>query len=276
MVDRTPYAESECFGASAFQHTCWWVMTASAQRIAHLALLPASSASRRFLARMTLLLAFSFAGLQMGLAGWRTLTNAPPASEASASAPTGNGWYRLAYADPPPPFRIYAEPVAVWWSPAQAILAAVGSFVATVLVVWILVAIQRGGARRRLGPQHLGEGRFDAAIAYGTAWLVLLLPAAGITALVHVADISAVADSPVIIPSGVFFVPGLALAVVGLCGYGFGLIRISATAPVGVRTRVIVFFAWWSPLIGAVVVAGAVAGLYLGLDALALHLDLAW
>ena len=276
VPDQTPYGRSEAFGAKAFRETCWWVCGASAQRLAHLALIPGSSASRRFVVRTVLLVALSAALLPFGLVGRHTVTNAPTDETSPAPTPSGHGWYHLAEADPLPPYQGRAAPTDVWWNPTQTIIAVVSAFVVTLVVAGTVLACQRAGAQRALGPTYRDQGRLEAGLRYGTAWLVLLLPAAVIAALRHLADISAAARWSVVIPPVAIYAPAVTIAIISVTGYSFGLIRLAATVPVAVRARVVFYFAFWSPLIMGLWVAGAGVGLYFWMRLLVPQLDLAW
>lgn len=275
-TDKTPYGQSDGFGVKAFRATCWWVCGASAQRLTHLALIPGSRASRRFVFWIMLLLAFSTALLQIDLVGWRVVTNAPTDENSPALTPGGRGWYHIVGADPPVPYRGRAVPTDVWWNPPQTILAASGAFVIGLLVIGVILACQRAGVQRSLGLTYRDQGRLEAALHYGTAWLVLLLPAAALAALGHLADISAAARWPMVIPPVAIYGPAVVIAIVSLAGYGFGLIRVAATVPVAARTRVVVFFALWNPLLIAWWVGCAGVGLYFGMRAVVPQLALAW
>jgi len=276
IVDKTPYGQSEAFGARAFGATCLWICGASAQRLAHLALMPRSHASRRFVFWIVLLLAFLAAIVGLGLVGWHTVTNAPTDAFSPAPIPTGRGWYHLAQTDQPPPYRSRAVPTDVWWNTTQSVLAAVGNFVAGLLVVWIILACQRRGTQRSLGPKYRDQGRLEAALHYNTAWLILLLPAALLAALGCLCDVSAAAPWPVVIPPVLIYASAVVIAIISICGYGFGLIRVAATVPVAVRTRVVMFFAFWNPLIIAFWVAVAGVGMHFAMRLAIPHLDLAW
>ncbi len=225
---------------------------------------------------MVLLLAFSAALLQFSLVGRHTLTNAPRDETSLAPTPAGHGWYHLAEADPPPPYRGRAVPTDVWWNPPQATLAAVSTLVVSLLIMWIILACQHAGVRRALGPKYRDQGRLQAAVHYGTAWLILLLPACVIAACGPLADISAAAQWPIVVPPAVIYAPAAVLAIISVCGYGFGLIRVGATVPIAARTRVAVFFTLWNPLIVALWSGGAVVGLYYWMQLLVPQLGLGW
>ena len=259
-----------------FRETCWWVCGAGTQRLAHLALIPCSPASRRFVLWTVLMLAFSAALSPLGLFGWHTVTNAPTDETSPQRTPAGRGWYHLAGVEPPPPYRSRAVPTDVWWNPTQATLASVSTFVAALLVAWIILVCQRTGVQRALGSQYRDQGRLEAALHYGTAWLILLFPAAVIAAFSPLAEISAAARWPLVVPPVAICAPAVVIAVISVSGYGFGLIRVAATAPVAVRTRVVVFFTLWSPLIIAVSVATAGVGLYVWMRLLIPQLNLGW
>ena len=276
FVDQTPYGQSDAFGARAFGATCSWVCGASAQRLTHLALLPRSPASRRFMFWMVMLLVSAAALVGFSLIGWHTVTNAPTDASSPAPTPTGRGWYHLAEADPPLPYRSRAVPTDVWWNPVQSILATVSSFVVGLLVAWIVFASQRRGAQRALGPKYRDQGRLEAGLHYNAAWLTLLLPAAALAAWGPLSDISAAKRLPIVIPRVAIYAPAVVLAIISVCGYGFGLIRLAGTVPVAVRTRVVAFFAFWNPLLTALWVAGAGVGLYFALRLLVGQLGLNW
>ncbi len=225
---------------------------------------------------MVVLLAFSAALLQFSLVGRHVVTNAPRDETSLAPTPAGHGWYHLAEAEPLPPYRGRVASTDVWWNPPQATLAAVSTFVVGLLIMWIILACQRAGAQRALGPKHRDQGRLQAAMHYGTAWLILLLPACVIAACGPLADVSAVAQWPIVVPPAVIYAPAAVLAIVSVCGYGFGLIRLGATVPIAARTRVVVFFTLWNPLIVALWSAAGAAGLYYWMRLLVPQLDLGW
>ncbi|MCK4658579.1 MAG: hypothetical protein KAV82_03570 [Phycisphaerae bacterium] len=276
MADKTPYGLSKAFGARALAQTCWWVCGASSQRLAHLALLPRSSASRRFVFWMIMLLSSAAMLLQVGLVGWHTVTNAPTDVTSPAPTPGGRGWYHLAGADPPPPYRGRAVPTDVWWNPTQTILAAAGTFVGMIVISWIILACQRAGAQLALGPKYRHQGRLEAALHYGAAWLAPLFPVAAIASLRMLPDISAAARWPVSIPPAVIFALAVVPAAISVFGYGFGLIRVATAAPIAVRMRVVVFFALWNPLIILWWVVVLCTGLYFGMRLLVPQLELGW
>jgi hypothetical protein len=225
---------------------------------------------------MVLLVAGSAALASFGLVGWHIVTNAPRDEASPAPQPSGHGWYRLAGAGSPPPYHGRAVPTEVWWNPTQSALATASIFVVGLVVAGIILASQRAGAQRALGPKYRDQGRLEAALHYDTAWLMLLFPAAVLVALRHLADISTIARWPLAVPPAAIYAPAAVLALIATCGYTFGLVRVAATVPVAVRTRVVVFFALWNPLLIVVWMAAAAVGLYFWVRLLVPQLDLGW
>ena len=66
------------------------------------------------------------------------------------------------------------------------------------------------------------------------------------------------------------------LAVVGFCGYWFGLIRAGTTSPGQSRGRLAAFFGVWNPLAIAATVGGSGVGLYFWMRFLSTQMGLAW
>lgn len=276
VPDRTPYGRSEACGTRAFRATCWWVLGASAPRLAQLALIPRTPASRRFVTRIILLLAFAAALAPFGLVGWRSVTNAPREATSLSLTPSGRGWYHVAQASPRPPYRGRAVLTDVWWNPAQSILASAGGFLAVLLAAWIILACQGAGVRRALGPSYRDQGRLEAGLRYSTAWLVWVLPAAVFAVFSPLADISAAAGWPIVIPRVAFYGPAVLLALIAGCGYVLTLVRLGAAVPVAARTRVVLFLAFWNPLLCLLWMAAAAAGVYVCLRLLIPELQWEW
>jgi hypothetical protein len=276
IPDKTPYGCAEAFGVRAFRATCWWVCSASAERLAHLALMPRSSASRRFVFWMGWAIATAAALVPFGWVGWHVITNAPRDENSAALLPAGRGWYHVAGGDHAAPYRGRAVPTEVWWNPTLTIVTAASVFVAAVLVVWLILVCQRAGVRRSLGPRYGDQGRLEAALHYNAAWLGLLLPAALGVALRPLAEISVAAQWSVVIPPVAFYAPPLVLGLIAVIGYIFGLIRAAATVPMGVRTGAVLFFAFWNPLLISAWVAAAGVGLYFWIQLLIPQLQVHW
>ena len=274
--DWTPYGQSPAFGVRSFLHTCWWVATAGAQRLTHLALQRRTSASRRFVRWVIAWLAVSAGLLQLGHVGWHTATRSYSGSGAQIPRPEGRGWYHIAGGDPLEGTRSRNASDSVWWNPTLALLAAVQAFLITTIAAFALLAWQRHRVERALAPPYQGHGRLEAAMHYGTAWLLSAAAAATVASASPLAELSAVAGWTLIIPRATIYGIAALLAILGFCGYWFGLIRAGATVPAQARSRVVAFFGVWNPLIIVLTVCVAGAGLHFWMRFLSTRMGLAW
>ncbi|MHC4066987.1 MAG: hypothetical protein ACYSUI_21125, partial [Planctomycetota bacterium] len=96
--DLTPYAQSGQYGRRAWWVMCKWVWGAGAGRLAHLALMQASPASRRFSRVNLALVALTVAVCWLWLGGWHAVKVVPGVLQAARTSPSGKGWFQVALA----------------------------------------------------------------------------------------------------------------------------------------------------------------------------------
>ena len=278
--DRTPYAQSGHYGRRAWWAMCKWIWGAGAGRLAHLALMQSSAASRRFGRVNAALVVLTVAVCWLWLSGWHAVRVLPGTEDGEALTPSGKGWLLLAPtsgeapapAGPPQGGRI----VSWWWNPPQALLGSFLAFAGGVILAWLLLAILRAGVERSLRRRYRGQERLGAALRYSTAWAVPLIPAGLILLPLPLCRLAAVAGWRVQPPETFVYVPAAVVAAFGVLMWWFGLIRTASTVPVRTRSRVVLFCGLWMPLIGAVLAAGSFVALLRLQDMLTRVLRLQW
>jgi len=256
-TDVTPYAHAYALGESRWWAMCEWVWYAPSQRLQHLALMRASSASRRF-ARLNLALLTALLSLFVATqVGWKWVANSPAADPTGHVEPLGDGWLHVASAPRPLPTELPPEVhVDLWWNVPQAIVGLANALVAGAVIGWLtLVCLRRGVTRAHL-PSYRPELRMTAALHYNTAWVVPICIGLLVLLLRPVVYIGAMADwawYPAEL--GVRWAGGVVTAF-GVGMWWFWLIRLGATATPRTRARVIAFFAAGAPLIVGVLTGG--------------------
>jgi hypothetical protein len=225
---------------------------------------------------MVVWLAVSAALLQFSHAGWRTIDRATAERHAERLTPQGRGWYHLAGDLDARGSVRRNEPLTVWWNPTESIVAATHAFLITLIVAASILAWQRRGIGRTLLPPYRGQGRLEAALHYGTAWLVLTPLAAILASLAPIADVSVAAGWPLAVPRLAAYGPAAIIGLVAFCGYWFGLIRAGGTVPHQTRARVTTFVGLWNPMVIALVTAGLTIGLHYWMRVLSTQLGTAW
>jgi hypothetical protein len=275
--DSTPYARGEATGFRGWLSMCLWVFAAGSERLAHLSLIRRSAASTRFI-RLSLL-AFTLAAslFAMPHSGWHEVLRDPSMGNSIAVQPSGNGWLRIV-ASPAQrrlrPGRL--TPVAVWWNLKQAAIAVPATFIVALLGGWLILAVVSFGVERSLLDRFRGQERFGAAMRYGSAWVLFPMASGVLSLLLLLSSIASV--------TGWWFAPARAgvylaaatVASVGFLMWWFWLIRVASTAPPPTRTRVVTFFAVWTPLLATGIGAAWVVGLHFGMKWLVPALRLQW
>lgn len=259
--DVTPYAASYAQGERGWRAMCVWVWLAGQERLKHLALTRASSASRCFARWNLLLLALGFGLLQGTRHSWRWVT-ASPALDAHFE-PLGEFWVHAA--STPANFLPGLAPevaVDLWWNPVQAVIAVLTGLGAGALLLWLALALVRVGARLAHHPRYREEQRMTAALHYGTAWVVPMTAGALIVSLRFLSYIGAIARWTWYPSQREFELSGAVVAAFGVVLCWFWLLRTGATAPAPTRRRVSVFLAVGAP----VIVCAAGIGWWFGLD----------
>jgi len=278
--DRTPYAQSGHYGRRAWWAMCKWIWGAGAGRLAHLALMQSSPASRRFGRVNAALVVLTVAGCWLWLSGWHAVRVLPGTVDGEALTPSGKGWLLLALASGEAPARVgpprAGHTVSWWWNPPRALLGSVLAFVGGLVLAWLLLAILRTGVERSLRRRYRGQERLAAAVRYSTAWALPLIPAGLILLPLPICRLAAVAGWPVQPPETFLYVPAAVVAAFGLLMWWFGLIRTASTVPVRTRGRVVLFCGLSMPLIAAALAAGSFVALLRLQDLLARMLQLQW
>lgn len=254
---------------------CLWVYGAKRQRLAYLALIRRSRASTRFVRIGLLVFALAVALFAMPHVGWRGVSVDPSMESMSGTEPSGRGWLCVASMPADHPLRPgRLTPVAVWWNLPQAAIGVPASFVIALAGGWLILAILLTGTERSLTEPFRGQGRFEAALRYGSAGTLWFLVGSVISLVLVLSNAGAVRGWSFTPPRvGVYVVLAIVMSA-GLLGWWFWLIRIAGTAPPPTRTRIVVFYSIWTPLLTAAVIAVGAAGLWLGMRWLASVLQL--
>ena len=251
-ADATPYAEAYSCGLPGWRRMAEWIWFADAGRMKHLALMRASAASRRFCTLNLLLLTAGLALFQSTRIGWRWVTASPAVESTGSIEPAGEGWIRVASAPRPIPPHVPAErAVDLWWNPAQMVIGVVLALVAALFLMWLLLAAVRWGLGRAHVRSLRDEQRMTAALHYSTAWTVLLILGALVTAfrpLGYFGQMQQWAWSP---PDQGFTLSAGVFAAFGVTMWWFWLVRLGSAAAERTRGRVVAFFALGVPLLAA-------------------------
>ncbi|UCG15355.1 MAG: hypothetical protein JSV19_08645 [Phycisphaerales bacterium] len=275
--DSTPYAQA---GGGGWFGMCLWVYGAKRQRLAYLALIRRSRASTRFVRISLLVFALAVALFAMPHLGWRVVSVDPSMESATMESfrgtePSGRGWFRVASMPADQPLRPgRLTPVAAWWNLPHAAIGVPASFVIALVGGWLILAMVQAGTERSLTGPFRGQGRFEAALRYGSAGTLWFAAGGVISLLLVLSNAGAVRGWSCTPPRvGVYVVLAIVMSA-GLLGWWFWLIRIAGTAPPPTRTRIVVFYSIWTPLLTAAVIAVGAAGLWLGMRWLASVLQL--
>jgi hypothetical protein len=257
--DTTPYALAYAEGNRAWWRMCRWIWGATTERLKHLALMRASPASRHFRFANILLLAFASIVLQAAYNGWHIVSVALTQGM-EAIRPAGRGWLNILSSRHAS--GAIGKRVDAWWNPAQAILAIVAGFLATLVVCYLLMAAVRWLIERAHRREYRGEQRMTAAVDYSTAWIIPASPAAIVIAFLPIASIGEETRSAVISGTAVAILAALIAAPPAVLWW-IWLIRLGATAPADSHGAVQALVVIGVPLL-TIVAAG---GWWLGLQA---------
>lgn len=264
-ADATPYAIAFSQGGRGWRLMCEWVWFAGSGRLKHLALMRCSAAARRFITTSLVLFAFALAALQATSVGWRWVRQSTVLEPTGSTYPSGRGWFKVASAPRPLPADYAAEiPADLWWNPAQAVIAAVAGLLAALIVMFLVVALLRGGAEFAHRRGFRGEQRMAAAVLYSSAWCVPAVIGALVASLRPVSFVGSMARWPWFPPERGFILTAGVLAGFSAIMWWLWLLRLGGTAPPNTRGRVTAFFAVAPPLI----LLAAGAGWWFGLQRL--------
>lgn len=264
-ADVTPYAKAYSCGEPGWRRMAEWVCYAGRERLQHLALMRASTASRRFARFNILLLATGLGLFQATQVGWRWVTNSPAIEPTGSTLPAGRAWYHLAAAAHPLPLDQAPEiPVDLWWNPLQIVIAVITGGLAGLLLLSLAMLLTRAGLARAHSPPYRSEQRMTAAIHYSTAWSIPLFLAAVVVGFRPVSYVGAMARWPWYPPERGLVLSAAVLAAFGVTMWWFWLCRMGATAPARTRWRVVAFFTLGVP----VIVLSAAAGWWYGINGL--------
>lgn len=253
-ADVTPYARAYSVGERGWWRMCEWVWFASGDRIRHAALMRASAASRRFAQINCLMLALAMTLFHFPQVGWHSslLGDADPA--------TGNGWTQVAAL---PLGRVVqaSTPTQLWWNFPQSALAGSLGLISATLTIWLTMLLIRACVEGAHRSGYRGEYRMTAALHYCTAWVFLVLAGAWLLGSLPLAHAGTIAQWGWCPSAASLQIAGGALSGIGVLLGWFWLVRVSASAPVRTRTRVVTFFSVGLPLI----VVGVAVGWHLGM-----------
>ncbi len=275
--DTTPYARFLAGGRGGWWAMARWVFAAGGTRLAFLALIRSSKASRRF-ARIGI----GFAALSLALAlaahaGWRVSSQVRVGPDAPQTEPRGQGWYLLSQTAP----RVFNEtprpdPTHLWWNPLASLVAAGCTLGMTALAATVLMLLLRGLTELCLRPEHRGDGRLSATIHYLWAWAAWLLPAGVAVAVRPVSLIGQLKREGSYPSEHVVYVVAAVIATVAVLLAWFTLVRSAATVPRASRGRLVAAYMFAAPLVTAAVVASSGLGLFRIVDVLNTALNLQW
>lgn len=248
-MDITPYAAAYSQGERGWGRMVRWMCFGGGERIHHLALMRASSASARFCMWNLILLSVAAMLVHLAQVGWVVRAEDEP--------PRGDAWVRVVLS--PRPLVTSAAiipPKALWWNPRMSGLAALMSLASALLVSWLTLAVVRGMIEALHSTAYRGEGRMTAALHYSTAFLVVSALGGCIFLFTPLAEASRLGDWRVgVSPLAVEIAAGVAAAIGLLMNWVF-LLRLGATAPVRCRTRVVLFCSMGVPLLAGLAGAG--------------------
>lgn len=261
-MDITPYAAAYSRGERGWGTMVRWIWFCGGDRIHHLALMRASSASARFCMWNLLLLSVSAMLVHLSLVGWTVRAKDEP--------PSGDTWIQVIMADKPlvTPAAII-PPKVLWWNPRLSGMVALISLTSALLVSWMTLAVVRGAIEALHSETYRGEGRMTAALHYSTAFLVILSLGGVIFMFTPLATASQLGGWRVSISPLATGVAAGVIATMGLLMYWVFLIRLGAMAPVRCRTRVVLFCAIGAPLLAALAAAGWFLGMNMAFDEIA-------
>lgn len=243
--DITPYAKSLAAGRGGWLAMCQWVCTAGGQRLKHIALIRASHASRRFALICCLWFSLGLALVQGTRTGWNATRVFP---DTPIVKPAGGGWMKLVTSSA-------TNPNELWWNGAQSLIGAVVGGLSGLLILALWRTLAGVGVILAHPASFRGEQRMTAALHYSLAWgmpaflasvLFLFRPLCicGETAKASWAP----PDSMVLTVAGV-------LGAISATGWWIWLVRLGATAPPAVGSRVTVFMLVGAP--GLAIALGA-------------------
>ncbi len=241
-MDSTPYAQAYSEGERGGWAMLKWIAFGG-ERVRHLALMRASSASRRYCIVNLIWLSLALTAFHVTEVGWHE-------ADPEGSGERGNGWVTVASA----PFAGGSLehdrlPRVLWWNARIAGVAAGVSFVAALLLSGLAVVLLRTFVEAMHSTAYRGEGRMSAAMHYATAWLLPVTLAGGIILIRPLARASEIGGWSVTVPSQmVMIVAGVAASIGVVMGWFF-LLRLGMTAPVKCRGRVVGCIAIGAPVL---------------------------
>ena len=245
-ADVTPFALSFEEDRGGLIRMCKWVWLAGPQRLKHLAMMRASSASRRFAGIQVVVFGAALGLLRAAWLGWREVSHLQVIT-GQVTKPAGGGWFRVVTPTPVPGDEQASAIAGLWWNPAQALLGGAIALVAAFVLIALIRLVLRVGLEVAHTRRYRGEQRMTAAQCYATAWLVPLIVA---TVFLWMHPLTLLAgrtsafggDLILMLPAGI-------IAGIGIVFGWFWFVRLAATAPIEIRTRVTMVLALAVPAI---------------------------
>ncbi len=273
--DTSPYAATEKPGWGSWLAMTWHIWSANSGRLAHLSLMCISLAARKYSWRNLFPLAFTVAFCWLTLSGWHEVKILAEDAGGEPPQPSGRGWVQIAQmpaAGIDDPNRI----VGLWWNPPLAVAGAAVSLIWCTVLIGLLMPFLRMGVEHSLRPQFRGEERLSAALCYATAWAAPLVPAGLVLAALPLCLIGRLEHWLYPVTESTIFVVAAIPAALAIFAGWFGLIRLAYTVPVVTRTRVLLFFGLWMPVVIVMVLSGSFFGLRAIQRVLASSLQVLW
>ncbi len=209
-----------------------------------------SEASRSFARRHRVLLVAAAVLCELVGVGWHRVVRTPDNASHLVLTPEGRGWTHVLSADYlPNEFGC----VALWINPVRMAVA----IVPLVMTAWAMVALMElvvgAGVRRSLSPAQRDEGRFGAALHYGSVWYLWVWLAAVVFATAPLFDLWEVARWPLSPPRETPLRGAAAMMGVTALMWWLFMLRLAQTSPLPGRRRLTTFVAIAPLIVGGIV-----------------------
>ena len=140
--------------------------------------------------------------------------------------------------------------------------------------LWVLSSYERG-LERALIEEYKGQGRFGAAIRYGTGWWLCAILAGFLMLFVPLYSVARVLGYSFPTPAMIYVLAAV-LASISAFMWWFFLVRIAGTVPPKTRSRVMWYCAVWGPIRTLIILGIPGVVFYFGIPAMIDLLRLTW